>query len=178
MRKKKAPVVIVRKDKRLNKVAHLTAFAVTGGTSAVYTAAKAGSNAAYNARTRKLAAQAEEAEQADGAASTVSTQASWYGTAARTQGTGPCPEAMTAEQEAAMADQTVRGVTIVALERKRDSASGGPRWRVTFDDGLVADTQSHAKIGHEIDNPGYRDTPLDVTLTAARRIRDVRRSDC
>jgi hypothetical protein len=54
MRKKKAPVVIVRKDKRLNKTANLIAFAMTGGASGVYTAGKAASNAAYNARTRKL----------------------------------------------------------------------------------------------------------------------------
>jgi hypothetical protein len=61
MRKKKgAPVVIVRKDKRLNKTGHLIAFALTGGTSAAYTAAKAATNAGYNARTRKLQVQAEE----------------------------------------------------------------------------------------------------------------------
>ena len=40
-RKKGAPVVITRKDKRLNKTGHLAAFVLTGGTSAVYTAAKA-----------------------------------------------------------------------------------------------------------------------------------------
>lgn len=63
MGKNKVPVVITRKDKRLNKLGHLLAFAVTGGTSGAYTAAKAGSNAAYNARTRKLQAEAEEAGQ-------------------------------------------------------------------------------------------------------------------
>jgi hypothetical protein len=63
MGKNKAPVVITRKDKRLNKPGHLLAFALSCGTSGVYTAAKAGSNAAYNARTRKLIAEAEEAGQ-------------------------------------------------------------------------------------------------------------------
>ena len=55
MRKKKnAPVVIVRKDKRLNRTANLFAFAMTGGASGIYTAGKAASNARYNARTREL----------------------------------------------------------------------------------------------------------------------------
>lgn len=58
--KRGAPVVIVRKDKRLGKIRHLTAFALTGGASSVYTAAKAATNAGYNARTRKLADAAEE----------------------------------------------------------------------------------------------------------------------
>ncbi len=40
-KKKGAPVVIVRKDKRLNKAGHLLAFAASGGTSSVYTAARA-----------------------------------------------------------------------------------------------------------------------------------------
>jgi hypothetical protein len=58
-RKKNAPVVIVRKDKRLHKGLHLLAFALTGGTSGIVTSAKAGTNAGYNARTRKLAEQGE-----------------------------------------------------------------------------------------------------------------------
>lgn len=63
-RKKNAPVVITRKDKKLNKTGHLLAFMVTGGTSSVYTAAKAATNAGYNARTRKLQA-AADAEDTD-----------------------------------------------------------------------------------------------------------------
>jgi len=58
-RKKNAPVVIIRKDKRLNRGGHLLAFALTGGTSAIYTAAKAATNAGYNARTRQLQAAAD-----------------------------------------------------------------------------------------------------------------------
>jgi len=53
-KKRGAPVVIVRKDKRLHKGLHLFAFAATGGLSGVATAAKAATNAGYNARTRKL----------------------------------------------------------------------------------------------------------------------------
>jgi hypothetical protein len=53
--KKNAPVVIVRKSKRLNRPGHVAAFMLTGGASGIVSAAKAGSNAGYNARTRKLA---------------------------------------------------------------------------------------------------------------------------
>jgi hypothetical protein len=63
MSRKRAPVVITRKDKRLRKGLHLFAFALTGGMSAPVTAAKAGTNAAYNARTRKLAAGADAGAQ-------------------------------------------------------------------------------------------------------------------
>lgn len=76
--KKGAPVVIVRKDKRLHKGLHVAAFMLTGGTSGVVTAAKAGTNAAYNARTRELAGAAEqeaqEAQQAEAPATTADHQ--------------------------------------------------------------------------------------------------------
>ena len=60
MAKRQAPVVIVRKDKRLHKGVHLAAFLLTGGTSGVVTAARLGTNGAYNARTRRLARRYEE----------------------------------------------------------------------------------------------------------------------
>lgn len=51
----KPPVIIVRKDKRINhKFLHAIAFAVTGGASGIVTAAEAANHAQYNARTRKL----------------------------------------------------------------------------------------------------------------------------
>jgi len=59
-KKKGAPVVIVRKDKKMHKLTHLAAFALTGGASSVVTATRAAQIAAYNARTRKLAAEADE----------------------------------------------------------------------------------------------------------------------
>jgi hypothetical protein len=62
-KKNKVPVVIVRKDKKLKKTGHLLAFMLTGGMSAPVTAAKAATNAGYNARTRKLQREAEQAEQ-------------------------------------------------------------------------------------------------------------------
>ena len=61
-RKKNAPVVIMRKDKKLNKTGHLLAFMVTGGASSAYTAARAATNAGYNARTRQLQAGADTGE--------------------------------------------------------------------------------------------------------------------
>src|ERR1051326_3103662 len=59
-RKKAAPVVITRKDKRLKKGLPLAAFMLTGGASAPVTATKAATNAAYNARTRRLVEQSEQ----------------------------------------------------------------------------------------------------------------------
>jgi hypothetical protein len=59
-RKKNAPVVIIRKDKKLHKGAHLAAFLLTGGLSAPISAAKGATNVSYNARTRKLQKLAEE----------------------------------------------------------------------------------------------------------------------
>lgn len=53
-------VVIIRKDKRIrHKFLHAIAFAVTGGTSSIVTAAEAANHASYNARTRRLQARTE-----------------------------------------------------------------------------------------------------------------------
>jgi hypothetical protein len=63
MRKRGAPVVIMRKDKRIShKLLHAAAFAATGGASGIVTAAEAANHAGYNARTRKLQAEADETE--------------------------------------------------------------------------------------------------------------------
>jgi hypothetical protein len=61
MSRRNAPVVIVRKDKRLHKFGHLFAFMLTGGASGVFTIMKVGTNAGYNSRTRKLQDQANAA---------------------------------------------------------------------------------------------------------------------
>lgn len=76
-----------------------------------------------------------------------------------------------------MADNIVRGITITSLERLRLSVNGNPRFRVTFDNGLTAQTQSDAGFAYAIENPEYRDVPLDVTLTRAGRISHIARSD-
>jgi len=63
MSKRGAPVVIMRKDKRIrHKLLHAAAFAATGGASGIVTAAEAANHAGYNARTRKLQAEAEADE--------------------------------------------------------------------------------------------------------------------
>lgn len=49
-------VVVARKRKRLHRGVHLAALLVTGGMSAPVTAARAATNAAYNAETARLAA--------------------------------------------------------------------------------------------------------------------------
>lgn len=64
MNKNTAPVVITRKDKRIrHKLTHLLAFGLTGGASGIVTAAEAANHASYNARTRKLQAEADSASQ-------------------------------------------------------------------------------------------------------------------
>lgn len=60
--------------------------------------------------------------------------------------------------------------TIIALERLRLSVNGNPRFRVTFDNGTVAQTETDASIGYSIENPEYRDVPLRVFTTKAGRI--------
>jgi hypothetical protein len=57
--KKNPSVIIVHKDERIrHKLLHAFAFAATGGTSGLVTAAEAANHAAYNRRTRKLQEQA------------------------------------------------------------------------------------------------------------------------
>lgn len=61
-------------------------------------------------------------------------------------------------------------LTIQSLERLRLSANGNPRFRITFTNGRIAQTQSDAGINYGIENPEYRDKPLHVTFTAAGKI--------
>ena len=62
-RKNTVPVQIIRKDKRINhKLTHLVAFGLTGGLSGAVTAAEAANHARYNARTRQLQAEYEQAD--------------------------------------------------------------------------------------------------------------------
>jgi hypothetical protein len=76
-----------------------------------------------------------------------------------------------------MAENIIRGITITSLERLTLSTNGNPRFRITFDSGLVAQTQSDAGFAYAIENPEYRNVPLDVTLSRAGRITKVKRSD-
>jgi hypothetical protein len=72
MSKRGAPVVIMRKDKRIrHKLLHAAAFAATGGASGIVTAAEAANHAGYNARTRKLQAEAGDPDETETGASEV-----------------------------------------------------------------------------------------------------------
>jgi hypothetical protein len=66
--------VMMRKDKRIrHKLFHAAAFAATGSASGIVTAAEAANHAGYNARTRKLQAEAGERDETEtGAASEAS----------------------------------------------------------------------------------------------------------
>jgi hypothetical protein len=66
------------------------------------------------------------------------------------------------------------GLIIVNLTRLQNSDNGSPRYRVTFDNGLVAQTQSDASINYGITNPEYRNVPLDVYVTRSGKISDLR----
>jgi hypothetical protein len=67
--------------------------------------------------------------------------------------------------------------TIATLERLKLSTNGNPRFRVTFTNGLVAQTQTDSSIGYSIENPEYRDVPLVVSFTRAGRIYDLNVAD-
>jgi hypothetical protein len=72
-----------------------------------------------------------------------------------------------------MANETSRVLTIASLERLKLSTNGNPRFRVTFTDGTVAQTQTDASIGYSIENSEFRDVPVRVSFTRAGRIFDV-----
>lgn len=66
--------------------------------------------------------------------------------------------------------KVMTGLVIESLERRNNSVNGNPRWRVTFTSGLVADTMSDAMVSYELNNPEFRDTPLEVSFTRAGNI--------
>ncbi len=68
---------------------------------------------------------------------------------------------------------TERVLTIASLERMKLSVNGNPRFKVTFTDGTVAQTQTDASIGYAIENSEYRDVPVRVSFTPAGRIWNV-----
>jgi hypothetical protein len=67
-------------------------------------------------------------------------------------------------------DESSKTLTIAKLERLKLSTNGNPRFRVTFTDGAVAQTQTDGSVGYEIENPEYRDVPLNVEFSRAGRI--------
>jgi hypothetical protein len=80
---------------------------------------------------------------------------------------------MTDRREQDMANTTQQTLTIRSLERLRLSALGNPSVRVTFSNGLVAQTVTDGQVGSMIENSEYRDVPVLVTFNAAGRIVNV-----
>lgn len=72
-----------------------------------------------------------------------------------------------------MSNDTYRVLTIASLERLKLSMNGNPRFRVTFTDGTVAQTQTDGSVGYSIENPEYQDVPVRVYFTRAGRIWNV-----
>lgn len=69
-----------------------------------------------------------------------------------------------------MSNETQQTLTIATLERLKLSAMGNPRFRVTFTNGLVAQTQTDSSVGYSIESPEYRNVPVVVSFTRAGRI--------
>lgn len=72
-----------------------------------------------------------------------------------------------------MANETQAVKTIASLERLKLSTNGNPRFRVTFTDGTVSQTQTDSSIAYSIENPEFRDVPVRVSFTRAGRIFNV-----
>lgn len=66
-----------------------------------------------------------------------------------------------------MSNETQSVKTIASLERLKLSTNGNPRFRVTFTDGTIAQTQTDAAVGYSIENSEYRDVPVLVSFTRA-----------
>lgn len=64
--------------------------------------------------------------------------------------------------------------TIDHLERRKNSVNGNPRFRVVFTDGSSAITQSDAAFAYGLENPEFRDVPLEVTFSRAGLITRVK----
>jgi hypothetical protein len=72
-----------------------------------------------------------------------------------------------------MSNDTQQVLTIAKLERLKLSRMGNPRFRVTFTNGMVAQTQTDSSVGYSIENPEYRNVPVVVSFTRAGRIYGV-----
>lgn len=61
-------------------------------------------------------------------------------------------------------------LTIAKLERMKNSASGNPRFMVTFTNGTTASTSPDSAFAYEIENSQYRDVPLIVKFNGRGQI--------
>lgn len=64
--------------------------------------------------------------------------------------------------------------TITGLVRHGYSTRGTPRYEVQFADHTPLHTDPDGAVNYEIQNPGYHGVPVEVYLTLAGRIYDVR----
>jgi len=76
-------------------------------------------------------------------------------------------------KENSMSSEIQQTLTIESIERLRRSANGNPRFRVTFTNGLVAQTATDSMVAYALDNSDYLGVPLTVTFTKSGRICDV-----
>lgn len=58
---------------------------------------------------------------------------------------------------------------VASIERRQNTASGNPRWKVQLDDGRVLETEPDAAVGHRIDG-WFERGPVDVALNEHGRI--------
>lgn len=63
---------------------------------------------------------------------------------------------------------------ITRIERMKSSAYGNPRFMLTFDTGKSYPTQPDAMLAYGIENPEYRDGPVEVTLNGREHVTYVR----
>jgi hypothetical protein len=54
--------------------------------------------------------------------------------------------------------------TVSGLDRLRNTASGNPRYRVTFADGFATTTKPDSAVANMLDNPEMKGSPLVCTL--------------
>lgn len=59
------------------------------------------------------------------------------------------------------------------LKRRNNSVNGNPRFLVVFTDGSSALTQSDAAFCYGIENPEFRDVPVEVSFSRAGLITNV-----
>jgi hypothetical protein len=60
------------------------------------------------------------------------------------------------------------------LERLNNSVNGNPRFRVHFEDGSTAETQTDNALNYGLENPENFGADVAVTFTKAGRISDLR----
>lgn len=66
--------------------------------------------------------------------------------------------------------ESKRVLKIASLERLNSSASGNPRFKVTFTNAESAQTKADSDINYKIENSEFRDVPVEFTFNSDGRI--------